>query len=98
MLEGSEINLQMIQMLLKGRELDEQVIEASILTGSFHEGNLQILIDDEQLSKISLDAKYQCTIKMENENLRCEGVITDRFQGECGSTITFRIENGFYKL
>lgn len=50
------------------------------------------------LSQISLDAPYVCTIEEECGKTSCVGTVRERFQGKNGNVILLQIENGFYKI
>lgn len=55
-------------------------------------------LEEMDLSKISLDAVYRCTIFSEEEAVECMGRVRERFLGKSGNILILQIENGFYKI
>ena len=55
-------------------------------------------LKEDDLTAISLDAKYQCYISTKKELLYCTGAVKERFQCENGNMLVFKIENGFYNV
>ena len=84
MYEGNAVDLQMEKVIAADAILDEDYIY------------LQLKEDD--LTAISLDAKYQCYISTRTELLFCTGVVQERYQCEHGKILVFHIENGFYTI
>ena len=59
---------------------------------------MQLLLEEKDLTAISLDAKYECTIGTKTELLSCVGMVRERFQCAEGNMLIFRIENGFFQV
>lgn len=52
-------------------------------------------LEETDLSKISLDVSYRCTVFLGEE---CVGRVRERFLGKSGNILILQIENGFYKI
>ncbi len=98
MLEGSKTILKMKQVLIKGMKLDSKEYICEVISDSLQEQYLRLRVEQEVVTKISLDAKYTCIIKAEDGDISCDGMVKGRYQSEEGNVIDFHITNGFYKI
>ena len=87
MYEGNAVDLQM-----------EKVIAADAILDDVEEDYIYLQLKEDDLTAISLDAKYQCYISTRTELLFCTGVVQERYQCEHGKILVFHIENGFYTI
>ena len=97
MFEGNSVDLRMAKTISADVVLDDTTHKCKVTGMTWR--RLHILeLTEEDLTVISLDAKYQCYISTKKELLYCTGVVKERFRSEDGNMITFRIENGFYSV
>ncbi len=97
MIEGSVVKLHMKKMLLKGIFLEKDTYTCRVELYDMQEEKMLLSIAEEYLTKLSLDAEYECIIYTDEKILRCEGVIKERYQNEDGNIALFLIEKGFYE-
>lgn len=95
---GNIIQLTMDKVLKKDMELDNNAYLAEVLSYDEEEQIILLGCEREILQKVSLDARYSCTINQADFFISCTGVIRERFENEEGSVIRFYIENGMYKV
>ena len=88
MYEGNPVDLKMEKVISADGIFDEVTHQCRVLRYDL----------EEDLTKISLDAKYRCYISTRTELLYCTGVIKERYQSEDRNVLRFRIENGFYNV
>ena len=62
------------------------------------EDYIYLELKEDDLTAISLDAKYRCYISTRTELLYCTGVVKERYRCEDTNLLKFRIENGFYNV
>ena len=55
-------------------------------------------LEETDLSKISLDVSYRCTVFLGEEAEECVGRVRERLLGKSGNILILQIENGFYKI
>ncbi len=96
MYEGCQADLKMGRVISMDAVFDEEVYCCKVFKYNAEEDHMQLLLENGELSDISLDAKYDCTISTKTELLACSGVVEERFHNEKGSVLVFKIENGFY--
>ena len=96
MYEGCQADLKMERVISMDAVFDEEVYYCKVFKYDAEEDHMQLLLENGELSDISLDAKYDCTISTKTELLACSGVVEERFHNEKGSVLIFKIENGFY--
>ena len=89
MYEGNPVDLRM-----------EKIISAD---GIFDEATRQCRVEkydpeEDELTVISLDAKYRCYISTRTELLYCTGVVKERYCRDDRKFLKLRIENGFYNV
>ena len=78
--------------------LDEAIHKCQVFKYDMEEDFIYLELKENDLTTISLDAKYRCYIATRNELLCCTGVVKERFHSEDGNMLVFRIENGFYTI
>lgn len=98
MYEGNPVDLRMVKTISADAILDEAIHKARVFRYDMEEDYMYLELKEKDLTAISLDAKYRCTIATRNELLYCIGVVKERFQSEDGNMLVFRIENGFYNV
>lgn len=98
MYEGNAVDLQMEKVVSADVLFDDATHHCQVFKYDLEEDFLHLLLKGEDLTVISLDAKYQCYISTKTERLYCTGVAKERYQCEHGNIIIFRIENGFYSV
>ncbi len=99
MFEGNRVFLEVEKLLIKDKTLSDKVVEGQILRYSKNEELLHIAVEEQVIESLSLDAKYSCKIKTEeNGGVQCYGVMKERYYNEEGGVGIFQIENGFYKI
>lgn len=98
MYEGCMADLKMEKVVSMDEVFDEEIHCCKIFKYDAEEDYIQLLLEEEKLSAISLDAKYECTIGTRTEVLSCSGVVKERYRCENGNMLIFQIENGFYSV
>ena len=95
MYEGSTAVLKMLHVYLEGEVMDEEEYNCRITGYDPDREYMYMTLEDGDLTRISLDAEYDCRI--EPEDISCQGTVKERFFDKGGSRIIFSVENGFYK-
>lgn len=95
---GDKAILIMKKALKADSRLDEKVYLCKVLRYENKAECIYLVLENDLLSVISLDAIYECRIQEGEETLICTGRMKERFYNEFGKTLQFRIENGFYKI
>ena len=74
--------------------------DGSILRGPYDPKTecIYLNLEETDLSKISLDVSYRCTVFLGEEAEECVGRVRERFLGKSGNILILQIENGFYKI
>lgn len=98
MYEGNPVELQMEKTVSADAIFDDTAHRCQVFRYDMDEDYIYLKLKEDDLTLISLDAKYQCYISAKNEKLYCTGVVKERYQSENGNMIVFRIENGFYNV
>lgn len=99
MRSGNKAELNMRKPLCKGVDMDQKTYLCSILRYDLAKECIYLVLENDSLKEISLDAIYECMIKeTEKETIMCTGRVIERFHEEKGKIIKFKIENGFYKI
>ena len=86
MYEGKKAELEMKKAILAGGILESKVFQCKILAYHAEEERVYLLLEDDSLADIVLDAVYECRIETGTTWHGSEGRIKE-----------FQIENGFYK-
>ena len=98
MYEGNPVDLQMAKTISADAIFDDATHRCKVFRYDMEEDYICLNLVEDDLTAISLDAKYQCYISTKKELLYCTGVVKERFRSENGNMIIFRIENGFYNV
>lgn len=97
MYEDCSAKLKMERMILKDGFFDETVHHCKVITYIPEKEKIYLLTGKTELPVFSLDALYTCVLEGEEETIRCEGQIRERYWNKLGRVIVFHIQNGFYK-
>ncbi len=97
MKQGSNVRLEMKTVLRTGEILDARVHNCKVIEYDKNKEMLYLILQNEELPVISLDAIYLCTIS-EKETISCEGRIKARYANENGNVLEYKVKNGFYKI
>ena len=95
---GDKVVLTMRKTLLANEQLDEKNYLCEVLRYEPMNECIYLVLENDLLSAISLDAVYECKIAEGEEERVCTGRIKERFYNECGKILQLEIENGFYKI
>ena len=98
MYEGNAVDLQMEKVIAADAILDDETHHCQVFRYDMEEDYIYLQLKEDDLTAISLDAKYQCYISTRTELLFCTGVVQERYQCEHGKILVFHIENGFYTI
>ncbi len=98
MYEGSPVDLQMVKTISADAIFDNTIHRCRVYRYDVEEDYIYLKLKENDLTVISLDAKYGCHISTKKELLYCTGVVKERFQSEDGNMLVFRIEDGFYSV
>ncbi len=98
MYEGNAVDLQMEKMIAADMIFDDKAHRCEVFRYDMEEDYIYLQLKEDDLTAISLDAKYQCYISAKSERLFCTGVVKERYQCEHGNMIVFHIQNGFYSV
>lgn len=98
MYEGNPVDIQMERVISADGIFDDTTHHCQVLRYDLEEDYIYLQLKEEDLTSISLDAKYQCYISTKAELLFCTGVVKERYRSEDENVIVFRIENGFYNV
>ena len=96
MYEGCAASLRMLRMILENGSFDEMTHECHVLTYNPQEECIYLLAEKTDLPVFSLDGIYECTFRTKEE-MKCKGMIRERYWNKQGKVIKFQIQNGFYK-
>lgn len=96
MFEKCSAVLKMIGVFLEDEPLDRTEYSCTVIRYDEEQERIYLVMNGEDITRISLDAEYNCTL-MAEEELVCQGRVKERFLDKNGSQLVFNIENGFYK-
>lgn len=96
MYEKCPASLRMTRMILQNGYLDNNVYNCEVITYNPKEESIYILTGKHALPLFSLDGVYECILEAEEE-VKCEGVIKERYSNKLGNIVVFYVRNGFYK-
>lgn len=94
--EKKIVQLYMIKTMLPGQKKVEEKHLCRLWSYDRKKEMLYLLLQEEDLSRISLDGIYACEIQ-EDTPLLATGCVVERYFCEQGRMIKFKIKNGFYK-
>ena len=95
---GNVVKLKMKKVLRIGMAQDETLYEGKLQWYDEKEERIYLVLQDENLMNISLDAIYQCEILSESNRFICDGRVEERYCSSNGKTVKIRIKNGFSKI
>lgn len=95
---GDKVVLTMTKALLANKQLDEKNYLCEVLRYEPKQECIYLVLENDLLQSISLDAVYDCKIVEGEEERICTGRIKERFYNEYGKILVLEIENGFYKI
>lgn len=98
MYEGNPVDLQMAKVISADAIFDDATHHCHVFKYDLEEDYIYLKLKEDELTVLSLDAKYRCYISTKTELLYCTGAVRERFQCEAGNMILFKIENGFYNV
>ena len=98
MYEGSPVDLQMVKTISADAIFDNTIHRCRVYRYDVEEDYIYLKLKENDLTVISLDAKYGCHISTKKELLYCTGVVKERFQSEDGNMLVFQIKNKFYSV
>lgn len=95
---GDKATLSMKKTLSPSVVLDEKLYLCVVLRYEPKQQCIYLVLENDLLPAISLDAIYECKIWQQDEELICTGRIKERYYNTYGKILEFEIENGFYKI
>lgn len=98
MYEGNPVDLQMKKMISAQGIFDDESHRCQVFKYDMEEDYIYLILKEDDLREISLDAKYECYISTRSELLNCSGVVVERYQCEQGNILKFQIKDGFYSV
>lgn len=98
MKKGDVAILKMQKNLYVQGSIDDSMYQGSVLKYDEHQQCIFLLMEKENIEKLSLEGLYECELQTYDAILKCMGVIEERYYGNWGKTVKFRIKNGFYKI
>jgi len=90
-------DLSMIRVILGDGLFDDSVYTCKVIRYIPDKECIYLLTGKTELPAFSLDALYECNIRNDNEILKCQGFITERYASKLGNVVILQIQNGFYK-
>lgn len=97
MYQDCPAKLKMRRQVLCDGFFDEASYACKIITYNPEEENIYLLVGKTELPLFSLDAEYECSISSNDEIIKCNGMIIERYMSKLGKVIVFHVKNGFYK-
>lgn len=98
MYEGNPVDLQMEKVISADVIFDDATHHCQVFKYDLEEDYIYLQLKEDDLTAISLDAKYQCYISTKKELLFCTGAVKERYQFGNENMLVFKIENGFYNV
>ncbi len=98
MKQGTGAKLKMKKNLHKNAVIDQKMYFCKVLRYDAKWECIYLVLENDLLSTLSLDAIYECSIEKTGECIACTGRIRERYANEFGNILKFEIENGFYKI
>ncbi len=89
--------LKMKRQILNEGFFDDATYMCKTIVYNPEEENIYFLIGKTELSIFSLDAEYECMFNVNDEIIKCSGMIIERYSSKLGKVIVFHVQNGFYK-
>ena len=82
MYEGNPVDLRMEKTISADGIFDEATRQCRVFKYDPEEDNIYLELKEDELTEISLDAKYRCYISTRTELLYCTGVVKERYWQE----------------
>ena len=98
MYEGNPVDLQMEKIISADGIFDDNTRKCRVHKYDLEEDYIYLELKEDDLTAISLDARYRCYISTRTELLYCTGVVKERYRCEDTFLLKSRIENGFYNV
>ena len=98
MYEGNPVDLRMEKIISADGIFDEATRQCRVEKYDPEEDYIYLELKEDELTVISLDAKYRCYISTRTELLYCTGVVKERYCRDDRKFLKLRIENGFYNV
>ena len=95
---GDKVKLYMKKSILVDEEKNEKIFDCNVLRYESKEESIYLMLENDELQNISLDAIYECELESQSEYVSCEGTVKERFYNEHGKILKLQIQNGFYKI
>lgn len=95
--QGNTVKLTMKKMILDGGYYNDVTYTCKIIMYNKEEECIYLLTGKTELTEFSLDAVYECCFSETEEEIRCEGMLRERYWNKLGKVIVLHIQNGFYK-
>ncbi|MBQ8559257.1 MAG: hypothetical protein IJ439_04660 [Tyzzerella sp.] len=95
---GNDAKLLMKKTLRKGSNLDEKPYLCKVFRYDVKQESIYLVLKNDEVTALSLDAIYECSIRESERDTFCTGRIKERYHNESGKILKFEIENGFYKI
>lgn len=86
----------MERMMLIDGNFDEGTYRCQIVRFDPEEDRMYLELKEKNLTSLSLDAKYRCTITTRTETIHCSGAVRERFRMHDRNMICYKVENGFF--
>ena len=98
MKRGTDAKIKMKKNLCKDVAMDQKVYFCKVLSYDAKQECIFLVLENDLLPALSLDAIYECIIEETEDRIVCTGRIRERYANEFGNILKFEIENGFYKI
>lgn len=98
MYEGNPVDLHMEKVISADGIFDDSTRRCQVYKYDLEEDYIYLELKEDDLTAISLDARYRCYISTRTELLYCTGVVKERYRCEDRNLLKFRIKNGFYNV
>ena len=95
MKQGDRVQLTVKKYLKKEYTREYGACTGRVLNYNAKEECIYFLLENEELTNVSLDIIYQCDITSTEKLLSCTGRVKERYYHESGKVLKFEIENGF---
>ena len=95
---GDKATLFMKKALLANAGMDEKKYICEVLRYEANRECIYLVLENDLLPAISLDAVYECRIHEQEKDIACTGRIRERYYNAEGKILEFEIENGLYKI
>ncbi len=96
MYEKCPASLRMTRVIVQNGYFDDTIYNCEVITYHPEKESIYLLTGKHELPLFSLDGVYECILEAEEE-IRCEGVIRERYGNKLGRVVVFYVKNGFYK-